>query len=239
MLPLHRQNAYRTRYAALRPSWRTSGETLETWLRAELSPASRVLDVGCGRGGVLEVCWREVALPVGLDPDWASLAERRAPLPVVCGWGCPLPFANASFDVVLMVWVLEHLPDPHAVLSEVARVLRPGGACLALTPNARHPLIWANRLSQALPALQSRLVRALYARAEADTFRVHYRANTPAQIRHLANQVGLLPEALCVIADPSYVAFNDMAFGLSMMFEACLPAGWGVHVVARLRKPHA
>ncbi len=237
MLPLTRQNAYRARYAALRPGWRTSGDTLEAWMRAAMTPTSRVLDVGCGRGGVLEVCWREVALPVGLDPDWASLAERRAPIPAVCGWGCPLPFANASFEVVLMVWVLEHLPNPPAVLREVARVLRPGGVCLALTPNARHPLIWANRLSQWLPAVQGRLVQTLYGRAATDTFRVHYRANTPAHMRHLAHQTGLLPEAIQVIADPSYLAFNDWAFGLSLGLEACLPAEWGVHVLARLRKP--
>lgn len=236
MLPLHRQNAYRARYAALRPGWRASGDLLEAWLRAVITPTSRVLDVGCGRGGALEVCWREVALPVGLDPDWPSLTERRAPLPVVCGWGHRLPFASASFDVALAVWVLEHLPDPAALLAEVSRALKPGGVCLALTPNAWHPLIWANRLSQLWPAWQGQMVRALYGRAEADTFRVHYRANTPPRLHQLAVQAGLRVEALQVVADPSYLAFNDLAFALSMGLEACLPAAWGVHLLARLRK---
>ena len=73
MLPLSRQNAYRERYRAFRPGWRTSGEAFEALTRQYIGPGARVLDLGCGRGGVMELFWREVKLPVGLDPDHASL----------------------------------------------------------------------------------------------------------------------------------------------------------------------
>ncbi len=78
MLPLSKQNVYRERYKTLRPGWRTSGEEFEALTRQHIGPGVRVLDLGCGRGGVMELFWREVKLSVGLDPDHASLVEHRA-----------------------------------------------------------------------------------------------------------------------------------------------------------------
>jgi len=251
MLPLSRQNAYRDRYQRRRPDWRTSGAEFEALLRRHVSPASRVLDAGCGRGGVMELFWREVALPVGLDPDLRSLREHRtlspllsgeggdvkhrgvrgSAMPRVCGWSERLPFENAAFDLVLALWLLEHLPRPQQTLIEIARVLRPGGYFLFLTPNALHPLIVANRGSQLLPAVQRALVPRLYGRAEADTFRVHYRANTPERLRALAAVCGFRVIALRAIQDPSYLAFNDFFFELSVLLESVLPRSWGVHLI--------
>ncbi|MCF8881061.1 class I SAM-dependent methyltransferase, partial [Hyphobacterium sp. SN044] len=89
-----------------------------------------------------------------------------------------LPFADESFDLVVCLWVLEHLRSPENVLREVRRVLRPGGHFVFLTPNLRNPLLAFNRLGRALPRLQRRLVPRLYGRVEADTFPIQYRANT-------------------------------------------------------------
>lgn len=230
MLPLEIQNAYRAQYARQRPGWCASGDELERLVR-QAAPGGRLLDVGCGRGGVVELVWEAAALAVGLDPDWRSLAEQRTPLRLACGLGEAIPFAAAQFDLVLAVWVLEHLPRPAVVLGEIARVLRPGGRLICLTPNARHPVVWANRVSRWLPAVQRALIPALYGRAEADTFRVYYRANTPAQLAALAAGAGLQVEAMRVIADPTYLAFNAALFQASVLLEASLPAGWGVHLL--------
>src|SRR5712664_529191 len=72
LLPLTLQNTYRARYRAMRPNWRSSGDQLEALVRSRLTPDSRVLDLGCGRGGVVELFWREVKVAAGLDPDAAS-----------------------------------------------------------------------------------------------------------------------------------------------------------------------
>ncbi len=269
MLPLSKQNVYRERYKTLRPGWRTSGEEFEALTRQHIGPGVRVLDLGCGRGGVMELFWREVKLSVGLDPDHASLVEHRAKhtqeviarreapkqsptaeiasppvgtrndkagMPLVCGLGEALPFPAGSFDLVIGLWVLEHLAEPERALSEIARVLAPGGHFIFLTPNALHPLIRLNRLSQMLPAFQRALIPRLYARAEADTFRVHYRANTPARLHALAAPHGFRVALLRAIPDPTYMAFNDLFFRMSVLFERLLPEGWGVHVLGDLAK---
>ena len=62
----------------MRPGWTSSGEQFEALVRSHLSPDSRVMDLGCGRGGVVELFWREFKLAAGLDPDVSSLAEHRA-----------------------------------------------------------------------------------------------------------------------------------------------------------------
>lgn len=237
-LPLDVQNSYRARYRLMRPGWSSSGEQIEALVRGHLTPDSRVLDLGCGRGGMVELFWREVALAAGLDPDARSLAEHRAPgLPVVGGRGENMPFAAESFDLVVCVWVLEHLRSPETVLREVRRVLRPGGHLVFLTPNLRNPLLAFNRLGRALPQLQRRLVPRLYGRVEADTFPVLYRANTEGAIRVLAERAGLQVGLLRVIPDPTYLAFNGFMFRASVMSEGLMPRGWGVHLLGDLSRP--
>jgi ubiquinone/menaquinone biosynthesis C-methylase UbiE len=219
----------------MRPGWRSSGEQLEALVRSHLRPQSHVLDLGCGRGGVVELFWREVKLAAGLDPDVPSLAEHRARgMPVIQGRGEHLPFARESFDLIVCLWVLEHLDRPEVVFSEVRRVLRPGGHFVFLTPNLRNPLLMANRVAKALPQLQRRLVPWLYGRIEADTFPVRYRANTLASIRALATLCGLEVAELKVIADPTYLALNNFMFKTSVLSEQLLPATWGVHLLGDL-----
>ena len=236
-LPLDIQNSYRARYRAIRPGWTSSGEQLEALVRSYLTADSKVMDLGCGRGGVVELFWRDVKLAAGLDPDVPSLAEHRAQgMPVVTGRGEHLPFAGESFDLIVCIWVLEHLRSPEGVLSEVRRVLRPGGHFVFLTPNLRNPLLAFNRLGRLLPQLQRRLVPRLYGRVEADTFPVQYRANTASAIRALAARTGLQVADLRVIPDPTYLAFNRFMFRASVMSERLLPRGWGVHLLGDLTK---
>ena len=88
LLPLSLQNTYRARYRAMRPDWQSSGDQLEALVRRYVTPDTRVLDLGCGRGGVVELFWREVKLAAGLDPDVPSLAGHRAPaMPILRGVG--------------------------------------------------------------------------------------------------------------------------------------------------------
>jgi len=221
----------------MRPGWRPSGEQLEALVRSRLTERSHVLDLGCGRGGVVELFWRDVKLAAGLDPDVPSLAEHRAPgMPVIRGRGEQLPFTDESFDLIVCLWVLEHLERPEEVFREVRRVLRPRGHFVFLTPNLRNPLLLLNRVAKALPQVQRRIVPRLYGRVESDTFQVRYRANTVASIRALAAGCGLEVASLKAIPDPTYLALNGLMFRASAASDRLLPATWGVHLLGDLTR---
>lgn len=232
-LTLDRQNAYRARYARLRPGWQPATAVYESVIRAALAGRERpvVLDIGCGRGGVLEQLVDVDGLrPLGIDPDLASLAEHRLPAlrrAVALSEAIPLP--AAAVDVVIAAWVLEHLPAPERTFAEVARVLRPGGVCICLAPNRYNPIALLN---QALFPLQRWLVPRLYGRAEADAFPVVYRANTRRQLAALAQGAGLRLTAFHAIDDPTYLAFNDALFWLSRQAARLLPEAAAIHFVA-------
>jgi SAM-dependent methyltransferase len=237
LLPLTLQNSYRARYRAMRPDWRSSGDQVEALVRGYLTQDSRVLDLGCGRGGVVELFWRDVKLAAGLDPDSPSLTEHRAQgMPILRGVGEHLPFAGESFDLVVCLWVLEHVRQPLTVLSEVARVLRPGGHFVFLTPNLRNPLLLLNRIGKVLPSVQTRFVSRFYGRRESDTFAVQYRANTVGILRALAQESGLEVAELRVVQDPTYLALNGFMFTTSVMAERLMPKTWGVHLLGDLTK---
>lgn len=92
---------------------------------------ARILDVGCGTGAVSRAAHAAVdgAAVVAVDPALDMLeAARRGGAEAVVNASLPhLPFVDASFDVVLCAFVLTHVDDPDAALTDMKRVLRPGG----------------------------------------------------------------------------------------------------------------
>ena len=97
----------------------------------------RVLDLGC-RSGALTRHFLEGNSVVGLDVDPAAL-EKAAALgiePVQANVEKPLPFEDATFDVVVAGELFEHLQFPDALVGEIRRVLRPGGVLVGSVPNA-------------------------------------------------------------------------------------------------------
>jgi ubiquinone/menaquinone biosynthesis C-methylase UbiE len=107
-----------------------------------LGRVGAALDLGCGDGR-LAAELRARALTLA-DVSAVALERARARLPdaeaVELEPDAPLPFADSSFDVVLCTETIEHVRDVQMFLSEVRRVLRPGGE-LALTPPATPPLV--------------------------------------------------------------------------------------------------
>lgn len=235
-LTLDRQNAYRARYAQLHPGWQPATTVYEAMIRACLAPGDMLLDLGCGRGGVLEqLADLEGPHFFGIDPDRASLVAHRLPdLPRAVALAEAIPLPAASVDLVIAAWVLEHLPDPGHTFREVSRVLRPGRTFICLAPNRDSPVALLNRV---LKPLQNRLVPLLYGRAEADTFPVVYRANTRRQLDRLARQSGLVLDDFRPVDDPTYLAFNAPLFRLSAALTRLLPDAAAVHFVARCMKP--
>ena len=191
----------------------------------------RVLDLGCGRGGVLEQLGAAVSAPFGIDPDGQSLVEHRLKtMPRAVALADNLPFMGATFDGVVCSWVLEHVSDPLQVFSEVVRVLRPGGFFIFLTPNARAVVTLLNR---SLRPMQHSLVQRIYGRAESDTFPVLYQANSHIRLNRLASKSGLVLETFYEIPDPTYLAFNPVLYILSRAISRVTPP---VHLVGIYRR---
>ena len=117
--------------------------------RLDLRPNDRVLDVGAGFGRHVYEFARRGADVVALDYAQEEVVETRATLGamvdageidiarftgVLRGDATRLPFADDSFDKVITSEVLEHIQDDVAAISEMVRVLRPGGVFAATVP---------------------------------------------------------------------------------------------------------
>lgn len=149
----------------------------------------RVLDLGCGGGFMAEALARRGARVIGLDPALPAVAagqvhRRAAGLEVayLVGRGEALPLAAAALDAVVCVDVLEHVDDLPRLLSEVARVLRPGGLLLFDTVHDG----WLARL--VLITLAERLL-GLLPRGTHDPARFL----APARLARLLEERGLAP----------------------------------------------
>ncbi|MBQ2954649.1 MAG: class I SAM-dependent methyltransferase [Clostridia bacterium] len=111
------------------------------WVTAHyaLQPGEQVLELGCGTGSM----WRGVALPAGchvtltdhsagmLDTARENTPHLAADYAVVDAQA--IPYADATFDVVIANMMLYHVPDIARALREIRRVLKPGGRLIAAT----------------------------------------------------------------------------------------------------------
>lgn len=103
----------------------------------------RVLDVGCGSGGLVRFMTREGARVTGLDTSENQLKRAGAAIAAgdedyISGVGQDLPFEDQTFDAVVFFNSLHHVPtgDQPAALSEALRVLKSGGEIYILEPVA-------------------------------------------------------------------------------------------------------
>jgi 2-polyprenyl-3-methyl-5-hydroxy-6-metoxy-1,4-benzoquinol methylase len=157
--------SYSDSYFTTRETWRDWRiEAHELMRLARVTRDARVLEIGCGGGGLLRLLHERGACAVGVDTLSAALnlaCERLKTDKVTRGEGdkkkklalspCHLvtlsrigednwlPFRNNAFDVVIGQHVIEHLPDVDAALREWKRVLKPRGHVALATPNARYP----------------------------------------------------------------------------------------------------
>lgn len=121
--------------------WRAIARALDHGAR----PGS-LLEIGCGNGFLLEEA-RERGIERVAGVEASEDAVRRAPASIAphirCEMMRPGLFAPETFDIVAMFQLLDHLPDPNAVIAECKVLLKPGGSILSFQHDVR---AWSARL---------------------------------------------------------------------------------------------
>lgn len=106
----------------------------------KVGPGTRLLDVSCGPGFLLEAAWARGIAAYGIDlsDEAARLAHRVCPKAgVAVGAGERLAFRDQAFDYVTCLGSLEHFSDMGQGLREMSRVARPSARLCIMVPNAR------------------------------------------------------------------------------------------------------
>lgn len=128
--------------------WFTARRTLLSRALLRFLPRTprRVLDLGCGTGGMLDCLHQQYgssstggdtgAEIIGLDLEPVALhfSRQRGHRFLVQASATALPFPDNSFDAVVALDVLEHIPDHQSAAREIARVLAPGGMVFVTVP---------------------------------------------------------------------------------------------------------
>jgi len=197
-----------------------------------------VVDLGCGHAAY-KVPWRQFCRQlVGIDISpgirdsvWVGFKVR--------GDLYQIPLGSNSVDLVIMRYVIEHLERPVEALREAARVLRPGGKLVLLTPNRRHYVCLVARIT---PHWFHHWFLARHGRFDADVSPTRYRANTPHHLREVASRAGFrITELELYEAPPGYLGWFWPAYMLGVAYERLVNrfealAGLRVSILATLQK---
>jgi ubiquinone/menaquinone biosynthesis C-methylase UbiE len=120
-----------------------------SWL--DIQPGDEILDLGCGEGFITMVMTelhREISITsVDWNTDLLKSAEgwisRKGHITFVnCDMETGLPFEDNTFDKAVFNQVLEHLNKDEYVLSELHRVMKPGGVVALTVPNRNYPFLF-------------------------------------------------------------------------------------------------
>jgi SAM-dependent methyltransferase len=121
--------------------WR--GRVAQPWIL----PGAKVLDIGCHRGEFLQSLGGLIGPSIGMDP--LAPAEQSASYRLLSeSFLPPTSFQMASFDVIVMLATLEHIPDKQPLALECQRLLQPGGRLIVTVPSLRVDgiIAWLRRL---------------------------------------------------------------------------------------------
>lgn len=217
MLNLSKQESLRRRYGTMRPGYRPSLDVYTEWIANLIREDTRLLDAGCGPGGLVKDYVGVADQVVGVDRYASSFQEPAEIETLIESDIDTLPFPDGYFNVITCSWVLEHLQAPERVFREISRVLKPGGHFLFITPNKRNYVV---RLRGMMPNnLGRRATSAIYARNEDFINPTYYRANSYRDIDRMLTAAGMHCERFEHIGDPTYLAFNELLFRASLVIE--------------------
>lgn len=201
-------------------------------LLGELMPeAAAWLDAGCGHQvfklstarGEAEIVAR-ARLAVGCDLSWQALRTHRTLQARICADLCRLPFAGSAFDIMTLNYVAEHLEEPEKTFAELARLLRPEGMVVVVTPNSLGYFVRLTRFGRKfLPeSLVRKFIFLREFRSAQDVFPTFYRANTRYDLTRQMEQAGFKEARFQMVKDPAVFSFIAPLAVLELLFGRLL-----------------
>ncbi|MGB0099143.1 MAG: methyltransferase domain-containing protein [Nocardioides sp.] len=185
-------------------------QALARWAAEHCPDGGIVLDVGAGEhaSGDLRPLRRRRAYLVGADPDPAIERNRALRERHRCRIEELGPEHSGRYDVVLSIFVLEHVDRPSAFASACVSVLRPGGSWFALTLNVRHYFGATARVTNQVGVQHALLHRLKGEAAEHDhRFPTRYRLNSLRTVDRVCRSVGFDPVEYRVYDAPDRYAW--------------------------------
>jgi ubiquinone/menaquinone biosynthesis C-methylase UbiE len=207
--------------------------TFYTRVRALMRPSFTVLDVGCGRGAQvpdqtptqleLKTLRTGCAKVIGIDVDPAGqhnpLVDEFHLITADGSW----PLTDASVDLAVSDYVLEHVDDPDQFFSECRRVIKPGGYLCMRTTNAMSYFGVAARLTP--NRAHAAVVQRAYVnpREQADVFPTRYRCNTVGAIRRILRRHGFEHCVYGYQSDPAHFGFSRVLYSFGVLHQRYAP----------------
>ena len=164
----------------------------------DLKPGMRVIDIGCGPGFLCESMAYEVGsdghvLGIDISDDLITMCRARTPpahLSYAREDALALGAADQSFDIAACTQVAEYIPDTSTVLSEMARVLRPGGRALIMATDWDNVACYTEepeRMQRVMQAWEGHCAHPRLPRTLATKLRAHGFSDVTAHMHPLIN----------------------------------------------------
>ena len=204
-----------------------------------VGPESRVLDAGAGAGDLFAYDLKgRVAEMIGVDLDPRVETNPRLDRGILADL-TEIPLEDDSVDVAFSRYVLEHVAEPARFLGEMARILKPGGRFLFLTPNKWHYVSLAARLT---PHAFHGWYNKKRGREDDDTFPTTYLLNSRSDVKRRFRAAGFECEKLVMReCCPNYLILSMPTFLAGVAYERIvnateLCAGLRVNILGAFQK---
>jgi SAM-dependent methyltransferase len=217
-----------------------------TTAQAMAADASLIVEVGCGRGALVDEAtsgrkWQDFRGPgrrvIGIDVDPVGVENPVIDEFRLIGDDGKWPLEDGSADLAVSDFVLEHVTDPEAFVSELTRVLRPGGAFVARTVS-RHSLL--SMAARVVPNRSHSKVLTTFqpGRAAHDVFHTAYKMNTRKALGELFGRDYEWAAASRTGLDRYFLPWPRVA-STAVAFERRLPRSMHAGLVVCARKKTA